>query len=262
MSSHLKSKMETCVDDIDEVSVDSLCESQDELLEVISLTSTLQDGAESASEQKSSTWNTKEDVQVGESWSLQDCVCLEGSSVTSTFTLLDAASHSEQDGMSGAFSRIDQTDDDWTDAFSLATTFTLLEDHLETGSSVSDWEVLSEASSKAPVRKSYCHALKFGRAAPASSTHRTQSSHRQRKPSGKQSYPKTIKEEPTPIDSDFIMEGIKGSRGGKASLHFKGNQKTEWRPGHGKPKFNSREDIRELYGRKNKAHSYKKQNRS
>jgi hypothetical protein len=124
--------------------------------------------------------------------------------------------------------------DEWIDEFSLASAFSLLEVSSTTDDGMSNWEMVSEDNSSVldGQKKSYREALRCGDAPSMTTLPKL-------KPKGGQSQnsrslKKITEEEPSEdFDSSFIMEGVKKSRGGKAALQFKGNQKTPfWLPRH------------------------------
>lgn len=124
--------------------------------------------------------------------------------------------------------------DEWIDEFSLASAFSLLEVPSTTDDGTSNWEVVSEDHSTVmdEQKKSYGEALHCGNAPSMMTLPKF-------KPNGGQTrnsrnVKKISEEEPSEdFDSSFVMEGVKKSRGGKAALQFKGNQKTPfWLPRH------------------------------
>jgi hypothetical protein len=111
--------------------------------------------------------------------------------------------------------------DEWIDDFSLESSFSLLESPTVTEDSTAKWEMVSEDCCAVTVqKKSYCDAVKCGCSPPILPKLRHHRTDRRR------SRRKTEEEDSVAFDSDFIMEGVKGSRGGKATLQFKGNQKS------------------------------------
>lgn len=116
--------------------------------------------------------------------------------------------------------------DEWVDDFSLSSSFSMLP--LVAQDDITDsWEVVSTDGPAVLVEakaKSYCDAVRLGNAPPATmpTIHRLKK-HPKRAPRTLRTIPED--DEPVDFDSEFIMEGVKNSCGGKASLRFKGNQK-------------------------------------
>lgn len=122
----------------------------------------------------------------------------------------------------------EKQDEEWIDQFSLASSFSMLEPPSVRDDNTENWEIVSEDSSIVLVEnKSFCDAARSGEHAPSTITRPTIPSlnkHSTSKP--RATLKKIIKdEESMDFDSDFIMKGVKNSRGGKASLQFKGNQR-------------------------------------